>query len=606
MRRMRSLILALFLLLPVGLASAGGGEISIHREGERAIGARLPTDDQGWRPVTLPDRWNSTGSPDFDHWYRFEVPGGEGPLGVLLLDVAMNAAVYWNGVLLGDGGRFDPPIAQNFHRPLYFRVPDSMVREDGNHVLVRVAAPAHFRGWLGPVRIGPEALVRPGYESDLAWRHRLPQMTSLLGAGLVVLLLVFYFASRDSTYAWFALAVALASIANLNLHVQDLPVPTMVWARGIQLAICLQPIVFAIFVHRFLGIERPRTERAFAIVALVLVVLAFVVPDRLLLRFFTPLLFPAVALCFYLIVLLSTRIRALSRVEMVHVVLACAVVAFLALHDALGLSGLLPGEPRFWSPFVLPLVMSIFGSVLTIRFGRMLRRAERHNEELERRVREKHEELEDQYQRLRAFERENLLTGERQRIMREMHDGLGGRIVETLAMVEEGDARSDEIAESLRTSLEEMRLMIDSLDPMIADLPTLLATVRERFERGLRRTGIDLVWEVDELPRLSWLGPKGFLHLLRIFQEAFTNVSRHARARRVTLRARVRSDGDSIEISVEDDGRGLGTRRGSGRGLGNMRERAVAMGGTVEITSRGSGTRVRLVLPVAPASSDLL
>ena len=577
----------------------------IHREAERVIALQPPGDHQGWRPVSLPEHWDSLGSPEFDHWYRFTVAGEKGPLGVLLLDVAMNAAVYWNGVLLGDGGRFAPPMAQNFHRPLYFRVPESMVREGANQLLVRVAAPRHFRGWLGPIRLGPDSQVRAVYASNLVWRHKLPQITSLLGVGLVALLLVFYFASRDSTYAWFAAAVALASFANLNLHVQDLPTSTRVWARGIQLAICLQPIVFAIFVHRFLGIERPRTERAFAIAAVVLGVLAFAIPDRHLLRFFTVLLFPAVGLCFYLIVLLLMRIHALSRIEMAHVILACMVLAFLALHDALGLSGLIPGEPRFWSPFVLPIVVSIFGSVLTIRFGRMLRRAERQNEELERRVREKREELEGQYQRLRDFEREKLLTGERQRIMREMHDGLGGRIVETLAMVEEGDAGTDEIAEALRASLEEMRLMIDSLDPMIGDLPTLLATVRERFERGLRRTGVELVWEVDDLPELEWLGPKGFLNLLRILQEAFTNVTRHARARRVTLRAVVHPERPSVEISVEDDGRGIAASTIRGRGLGNMRERAAAVGGEVEIESRAPGTRIRLTLPVEPTPSDL-
>ncbi len=564
-----------------------------------AIGASPPAAADAWSTVALPQHWVGADSPEpLDRWYRFEVVGGEGAWGVLLLDVAMNAAVSWNGEPLGDGGRFEPPMAQNFHRPLYFRVPASMVHPDRNEILIRVATPAHFKGWLAAVRTGPDALLAPLYQSELGWRQRLPQATSLLGGVMVTLLVAFWFASRDPTYAWFAATAGLASLANLNLHVQALPFSTMVWARGVQLMMCWHTLVQATFMHRFLGLERPRTERAFAIVAAAVALLVITIPDHFFLPVFTQLHLPTAALFFYPVVLLLVKVRTLPRIENVLLLSAGVLVTSLGLHDALIVMGGLPGEMHFWGPLAGPLVMFDFAIVLTLRFGRTLRRAERHNEELERRVHQKHEELEVQYQHLRDLEGERVLSQERQRIMREMHDGLGGRLVETLAMVTEGDAESGELADSLRASLDEMRLMIDSLDPLIGDLPSLLAAVRERLEPGLRRRGVALVWQVEELPKLTRLGPQGFLHLLRIVQEAFTNTARHARASQVVLAARVLAGGDRVCVSILDDGCGMANEARHGRGLGNMRERAAIIGGELDFESSGAGTRIQLVLPI--------
>jgi signal transduction histidine kinase len=87
----------------------------------------------------------------------------------------------------------------------------------------------------------------------------------------------------------------------------------------------------------------------------------------------------------------------------------------------------------------------------------------------------------------------------------------------------------------------------------------------------------------------------------RIVQEALTNVLRHAGASRVEVR--VARDGDAVDVSVRDDGTGggptSGGERGAGQGLRGMRERAAAVGGTVESgPAPGGGWRVAARLPV--------
>jgi signal transduction histidine kinase len=85
----------------------------------------------------------------------------------------------------------------------------------------------------------------------------------------------------------------------------------------------------------------------------------------------------------------------------------------------------------------------------------------------------------------------------------------------------------------------------------------------------------------------------------RIVQEALTNVRRHAAASRVEVRVRYGSE--ALEVSIEDDGTGVGAG-GEGHGLRGMRERAVMLGGALVVGSLdGGGYRVSAILPYAEA-----
>ena len=93
-----------------------------------------------------------------------------------------------------------------------------------------------------------------------------------------------------------------------------------------------------------------------------------------------------------------------------------------------------PGAP-FLLPYLVPLMLVTFGSTLVLRFASALRSAEALNRELEARVDEKHRELDRSYEARRALEREKLLAEERERLVREMHDGLGGQLVSLLSLL---------------------------------------------------------------------------------------------------------------------------------------------------------------------------
>jgi signal transduction histidine kinase len=193
-----------------------------------------------------------------------------------------------------------------------------------------------------------------------------------------------------------------------------------------------------------------------------------------------------------------------------------------------------------------------------------------------------------------------LLLKERERITREMHDGLGGQLVSTIAMLERGRSTQSEVTESLRRALDDMRIVIDSLDPTTTDLTTSLGKLRARLEPLLRRNGMALRWRIEVVRGLDNFPPEQSLHILRIIQEAVTNAILHAKAGEVSVHIRAGDPrGDVLSIGIWDDGGGFrpdGVH--GGRGIGNMEARAEALGGELRFDRENSGTHIELRIPI--------
>jgi len=199
---------------------------------------------------------------------------------------------------------------------------------------------------------------------------------------------------------------------------------------------------------------------------------------------------------------------------------------------------------------------------------------------------------------------EQAVLSERQRIMREIHDGIGSQLVGLLNMVGQPRMDRDAVEEQVKVALDEMRMAVDSLQPIHSDLTTVLATLRYRLQPRLHAAGIEVVWEVSALPPVSQLSPQSVLQVQRILLEAFTNVLKHARATQVTVHAHWR-DGDPpvVILKLSDNGVGLPAEMpvevSRGHGVPNMQARAGAIGASLHIESLpAGGTCVVLEWPI--------
>lgn len=197
-------------------------------------------------------------------------------------------------------------------------------------------------------------------------------------------------------------------------------------------------------------------------------------------------------------------------------------------------------------------------------------------------------------------EREHLLSDERERIVRDMHDGLGGQLVSVLSMVQRGQATNDEITEALRRSLDDMRIVIDSLEIRKSTFHDLLGRLRMRLEPLLRRNGLRLEWRVDDHADLDAFTPEQALHCIRVIQEATSNVIQHARATEIEIAVSTAGEyAEDVIIEIRDNGIGMipGSEPG-GRGTRKMIARAHALGAVLSIESAEPGRCIRLSIPI--------
>jgi signal transduction histidine kinase len=214
---------------------------------------------------------------------------------------------------------------------------------------------------------------------------------------------------------------------------------------------------------------------------------------------------------------------------------------------------------------------------------------------------------------------ERIREEERTGIAREIHDELGQGLTGLkmdVAWVErrlaaqepvskdELFARMTAMSELIDETINQVRRISAELRPGVLDHLGLLAAIEWQAQEFEKRTGTRC--KVSSNLGEQKLGRELSTGVFRIFQEALTNVARHAEAKHVSVK--LDREGRKLELDVHDDGKGISdeaARSPSSLGLLGLRERARRLGGEVSVKSRKpSGTRVRLTVPVVEADGE--
>jgi signal transduction histidine kinase len=196
----------------------------------------------------------------------------------------------------------------------------------------------------------------------------------------------------------------------------------------------------------------------------------------------------------------------------------------------------------------------------------------------------------------------------RRRLARELHD----RVAQTLTgmLVDVENFKTEQVG--WKDVVKQMDIVQDSTREVLMAIRQLLHDLRGEDEPGASfsdsvraliarfqdKTQVPVEFEVKP----DWpdaLAPPAFLNMYRIIEEALSNVRMHSRARSVRIILEPRPENE-LAIVVRDDGRGLDTDQSRPMGLGTlgMKERALLLGGQVEIDSEpGRGTTVQAVFP---------
>jgi len=195
-------------------------------------------------------------------------------------------------------------------------------------------------------------------------------------------------------------------------------------------------------------------------------------------------------------------------------------------------------------------------------------------------------------------------AAERRRIAADLHDEVGQRLTALLLRLDrlrrlppaEAAAEFDATAEAMKATLEVVRGLARRLRPEVLDELGLVPALRSLCDRIEKSTGLIVRRSLD--PDLPPLSPDAELVAYRVAQEALTNAVRHAGAD--AAHVRLAGDGDGVELVVSDDGVGVSpaAAEDSAGGIRGMRERALLIGGRLEVApAPGGGTAVRLHVP---------
>lgn len=238
------------------------------------------------------------------------------------------------------------------------------------------------------------------------------------------------------------------------------------------------------------------------------------------------------------------------------------------------------------------------GIVTTITIGGVTRNRRAYRNEVHQRALDA--------ERSHAEEVRRRETEERLRIARELHDVVGHNI--SLINVQAGAAlhglkkRPEDaelalktIKETSKETLRQLRTTLGVLRQVDEDAPVAPAASLARLDELIAGTGLQVTLDVPDT--LGDLPAEVDLAATRIVKEALTNVSRHSGTDQASLR--ITRTPANLTIRVDDAGPGTTYTDGSGFGLQGMRERAIALGGSLEAGPRSEGGfRVTAVLPL--------
>ncbi len=507
-------------------------------------------------------------------------------------------AIYVNGRLVqrSEGG----VVWNGYNYPLWvsLSVPDGPAPSE---ILIRLDHPKSAGAAISTAWIGEREALQNNRVIRQLLQTKVPEISSaaflLIG---VFALGVWLKRRRETIYLLFFLASLISYVRCLHYYVglEPLIIPEA-WFSWLTLnSAGLLVLTVYSFAFRMHGRRYPRLEISLAV--LIMIAMLIALPPLSVIPEIASLLPLAYLLVFGVVVLLSVvmcfaswRSRSMEGLMLSFWQLLNIP---LIIHDWMLQNYLINIESLYLLPYSVIGTCFIFMALVLRRYLGALNDMEQVNVRLESQLRQREATLAENYEKLRHAERQQVLSDERQRLIRDMHDGLGSSLTSALMAIEHHRVGQLDVAEVLRECIDDLRLTIDSLEPPDADLGLLLASLRYRLGSRIEQAGIVLHWEMDEELRLEWLSPGSALQIMRMLQEIFTNIIKHAQA--TAIRVAGTNLSETVLISVEDNGKGFTDACAStGRGLVNLKRRAELLQALVQWTSRPGCTRFELILP---------
>jgi signal transduction histidine kinase len=568
------------------------------------------------RAVTLPDRGGRTSRPDAPLIYTLSFDAHDAapdrPWSVMLPRFMNRVEVAVNGVLILDSRRDSAANWPNRNKPELAVIPAPLLRDGANTLTIRLFVWGPLGGFLERVFVGPDDELRPAYDRRTLLFVTAPVICAAWQANLALLVGIIWLMRRhEAFYGVFAAAMALGFLQAFGSASQAPASPYPGWNAALVGSGALESACVVLFVVTFLGFSWPKWAWAAFAPGILILAISLIGDRGTVFSVFLFLALPTVGVCLVATWLVAAR-AAIDRFDPVPLLFGCGITAVFIcwLHDLLSVLGVTTDGRIFVSRLSYSALLIAIGLGLSWRFVRALNEVDGFASRTVTLLKETEERLRAMFANEERLARVAALAAERTRLMRDLHDGLGGHLMSIVALSERKGRDGDPIGAAARAALRDLRLVVDAMDDIDGDLMLALGVWRERAQAQLRHHGIALEWRVlspSGLPVCPELRPWHVIQILRLLDEAVTNAVKHSGARRVTVSLEtVEQTGHSHgRVTVSDNGRGFclspdgqsNVASKAHRGLINMTMRAARCGGRLDIASGETGTRVQLDLP---------
>lgn len=563
--------------------------------------------------VTLPygwDRHHKGQQGEARFVLRFELQQVPTDSWGLYLERVGNAYdIRLNGVVLERRGQMKVYNSDDFGQlPHYVNVPPHELRLH-NELEVRIRSDVGRRGGLAQVIVGPVDEVYPLYRQQRFWHVQAAYVVlgfiALVGLASLALWATQTTVSaqgevrRDRIYLYAGLAELFWTLRLSNSQFESPPMDWPWWGMVPVWGLAVWSGLIAFFCMELTGWRATPGTLAFRRLLVFMMVSGPLAAWAALGGGMPHALSAWYALQGLLFIGFSAwfSVWAIRRGTVPQQVVALAVVVnvVFALRDLYVYRIAMAYPGTSWIYFSSALFGLSLGYVVINRFRDLGEQARELMGSLSSRVAQRERELNSSYQRLEALAREQERAAERTRILRDMHDGVGSHISAAIRQLQSGRASGEEVLQTLKASLDQLKLTIDAMHLPPGDITALLANLRYRLEPRFLASDVELQWGVELIEPISRLDAQAMRHLQFMVFEALSNVLQHAQANRLRIEAAMTPQGARLRLI--DNGRGFDATAAPRKGLASMRERAAAIGACLHVESAPGRTMLEILVP---------
>lgn len=445
---------------------------------------------------------------------------------------------------------------------------------------------------------------------DQAWRERewwmagISRTTTTMALLLAVMTLPLVLRyPKEPMYTLLCASAVVWAISNLQfLHDSTGNIGVSNWfGLALDVSINWNVALTLLFCYEFLPQRLSLAKRvliAYAVLSSVGAVLAYVLGhyDLVVLHYLNFLVF-CVAMANYIRYWLRTPTREATVLLLPQLFLLATAVHWMLFVGSMT-------QPDHIHTFPISVLGSVVAFLYAIsrRWAAAIQTAQVHQEEMQRQLAQQKVQLQQQHEHIAALELTQQLQVQRQSLLQDLHDGLGSNLTTALVQARSGALAPGDTVLLLQELAQELRQLSAAPSHAGASVGDVLAQLRQRIEKRLERSAIELQWDVaPELPPLHQLPPGAGAQLRAILNEAVANAIKHAHASKLLIHARCQ--GHVLHIGVRDDGIGVAndTPAHNGQGLSGMHRRAHQMGWKLQTEphlASNQGFSVTLQIPM--------